>query len=379
MVIVLGIESTAHTFGVGIVKDKKVLVNIKDTYKTSLGGIIPKEAASHHSEKKYEVYQKALNEAKITEDEIDALAFSQGPGLAPCLLEGMKFVKELSKKLKKVIIPVNHCIAHLEIGKIVHSKDPILLYTSGANTQIIAYASGRYRIFGETLDIGVGNFIDNFARYLGIGFPGGPKIEKLASEGKNYVELPYKLKGMDVALSVQQTSDGGYIIAGYTRSFGEGEADFWIIKTDENGNKEWDKTFGGPNIEVAHSIQQTIDGGYIIAGYSCVPRTHIQDILSSLILSMSCAPTANTPLIPTTDTSIMDDETPDACLVQVAPSGLVRIVPASPTIIKLVPSHRTRLKFAAVLDDTGDHVVPESMLRCIIPPLPQITTVLAGP
>ncbi|MFH1503450.1 MAG: UGMP family protein, partial [Candidatus Diapherotrites archaeon] len=96
---------------------------------------------------------------------------------------------------------VNHCVAHLEIGKLTGAKDPVMIYASGANTQVIAYAAGKYRVFGETLDIGVGNFIDNFARYAGIGFPGGPAIEKLASESKRYIELPYKVKGMDIALS----------------------------------------------------------------------------------------------------------------------------------------------------------------------------------
>lgn len=201
MTIVLGIESTAHTFGVGIVRDGKILANVKDAYTTKSGGIIPLEAAKHHKEKAEGLYKKALEEAGIKENEIDAIAFSQGPGLAPCLIEGMKFVKELSLKLKKPVVPVNHCISHLEVGRITGSEDPVMLYASGANTQIIAYSSGKYRIFGETLDIGVGNFIDNFARYLGIGFPGGPKIQKLAESGKNYVELPYTIKGMDIALS----------------------------------------------------------------------------------------------------------------------------------------------------------------------------------
>jgi N6-L-threonylcarbamoyladenine synthase len=98
------------------------------------------------------------------------------------------------------IIPVNHCVAHLEIGRVTGAKDPVLLYASGANTQIIAYAAGKYRIFGETLDVGIGNFIDTFARYAGIGFPGGPKIQELAKNGK-YIELPYSVKGMDVAFS----------------------------------------------------------------------------------------------------------------------------------------------------------------------------------
>jgi len=218
MTIILGIESTAHTFGVGIVKNEKILSNVKRTYTTEKGGIIPLEAAKHHQQNKNEIYFEALEIANIKEKEIDAIAFSQGPGLAPCLLEGMSFAKELSKKLNKPLVPVNHCIAHLEIGKLTKARDPVMLYASGANTQIIAYEAGKYRIFGETLDIGVGNFIDTFARYAGIGFPGGPAIEKLALESKapqvypeksfskistrgNYIELPYKVKGMDIALS----------------------------------------------------------------------------------------------------------------------------------------------------------------------------------
>jgi len=201
MSIILGIESTAHTFGIGIVSNGKILANVKRSYTTEKGGIIPVEAAKHHFENKNEIYFEALAKSGIKEEEINAIAFSQGPGLAPCLLEGMKFVKELSKKLKKRIVPVNHCIAHLEIGRITGAKDPVMLYASGANTQVIAYEAGKYRIFGETLDIGVGNFIDNFARCAGIGFPGGPTIQKLADKGSKYVEIPYKVKGMDVAFS----------------------------------------------------------------------------------------------------------------------------------------------------------------------------------
>ncbi|GIU68723.1 MAG: protein kinase [Candidatus Pacearchaeota archaeon] len=199
--ITLGIESTAHTFGVGVVKNGKIISNVKNSYITEKGGIIPIEAANHHRNVKEEVYYKALNEAKISEKEIDIISISQGPGLAPCLLVGMNFVKDLSKKLKKPVVPVNHCIAHLEIGRLTGSKDPLMLYVSGANTQVIAYASGKFRIFGETLDMGVGNFIDSFARYVGIGFPGGPKIEELAKKGKSYIELPYSVKGMDISLS----------------------------------------------------------------------------------------------------------------------------------------------------------------------------------
>jgi len=205
MTIILGIESTAHTFGIGVVKSGKILANVREMYTTKSGGIIPMESAKHHKVVARQVYKRALEDAKINEKDIDAIAFSNAPGLAPCLIEGMKFAKELAKKLKVKLISVNHCIAHLEIGRTTGAVDPVMLYVSGANTQIIAYEAGKYRIFGETLDLGVGNFIDTVARFLGLGFPGGPKIEQLAKSGK-YIKLPYSVKGMDIALSGIQTN-----------------------------------------------------------------------------------------------------------------------------------------------------------------------------
>jgi len=205
MVTILGIESTAHTFGIGIVRDGKILANQKDMYTTTSGGIIPTESAKHHEAIKETIFAKALEEAKISEKDIDAIAFSQGPGLAPCLIVGKNFAKELSKKLDKPIVGVNHCVAHLEISRSVGAKDPVLLYVSGANTQVIAYEAGKYRVFGETLDLGVGNFIDTVARFMGEGFPGGPKIQQLAEKSHNYIELPYKVKGMDITLAGIQT------------------------------------------------------------------------------------------------------------------------------------------------------------------------------
>ena len=203
--MIVGIESTAHTFGIGVVKNGKILANVRNAYTTESGGIIPFEAAKHHREISDEVLAKALVDAGISLKDVEGIAFSQGPGLAPCLKFGMEFAKKLAKENSIPLIPVNHCVAHLEIGKITGAKDPVLLYASGANTQIIAYAGGKYRIFGETLDNGVGNFIDGFARYLGLGFPGGPKIAELAEKGKNYIELPYAIKGMDVSFSGIQT------------------------------------------------------------------------------------------------------------------------------------------------------------------------------
>jgi N6-L-threonylcarbamoyladenine synthase len=199
--VIIGIESTAHTFGIGIVKKGVILSNVKRTYTTKKGGIIPMDAAKHHKDCCSDIYLEALKKAKVKEENIKAVCFSAGPGLAPCLIEGMKFAKFLCKKLHVPIVCVNHCVAHLEVGRITGAYNPVMLYTSGANTQVIAFESGKYRIFGETLDIGVGNFIDNFARFMGLGFPGGPAISKLAQKSNEYIELPYKVKGMDITLS----------------------------------------------------------------------------------------------------------------------------------------------------------------------------------
>ena len=200
--ISLGIESTAHTFGIGIVDDKgRVLANAKDMYKTEKGGILPTEAKEHHLRLKNEILERALKEAKLRIEDMDIISFSQGPGLPPCLVVGKNFAKELALKHKKPLIGVNHLIAHLEIGKVLtKTKDPVFILATGANTQIIAFEGGKYRVFGECLSIAVGNALDKFGRNIGLGFPAGPKIEELAKKGK-YVELPYVVKGMDVEFS----------------------------------------------------------------------------------------------------------------------------------------------------------------------------------
>jgi len=207
--LVLGLEGTAHTFGVGIVDDKgNVLANARDMYKPTAGGIHPTEAGKHHSDVAENVLQRALDDAKIDWNNIDFIAFSAGPGLAPCLRATLEFAQELAKKHDKSLLPVNHCVAHVEIGRqFTGATDPIVLYVSGGNTQVIGYAAGKYRVFGETLDIAIGNAIDTFIREAGGGFPGGPIMEKLAADarakkGENaYIELPYVVKGMDLSFS----------------------------------------------------------------------------------------------------------------------------------------------------------------------------------
>lgn len=200
--ICLGIESTAHTFGIGIVDDKKILANEKSVYIPKKGfGIIPKEAAEHHSDNALEVLARALEKSKLKMNDVDLIAFSCGPGLPQCLRIGAVFARTLSLKYDKPLVPVNHPLAHIEIGKLTtESIDPVVLYLSGGNTQVIAFTGGRYRIFGETQDIPIGNALDNLARGLNLEMPGGPKIEELAKDGR-YVELPYVVKGMDLSFS----------------------------------------------------------------------------------------------------------------------------------------------------------------------------------
>jgi len=196
----LGIESTAHTFGVSVVEDTgKILSNEKDVFTTESGGMIPKEVAEHHRKVCDTVLKNALEKAKVTLKDIGLISYSRGPGLSPSLIVGKNFAKKLSDENKIPIIGVDHCVAHLTIGSLTtEAKDPVYIYVSGVNTQVIALAGGKFRIFGETLDVGLGNALDKFGREAGLGFPAGPKIEELAKKGK-YIELPYAVKGMDVS------------------------------------------------------------------------------------------------------------------------------------------------------------------------------------
>ena len=201
--ITLGIEGTAHTLGVGIVdSERKVLANVLDMYRPPEGGLHPREAANHHADVVTPLILKALEDAKVSMKEIDVISFSKGPGLGPCLRVAATAARSLSLLLNRPIIGVNHCVAHVEIGRATTGcKDPALLYASGGNTQIIAFANGKYRIFGETLDVGIGNMLDKLGRELGLGYYAGPTIEKLAKEGDKLLELPYSVKGMDISFS----------------------------------------------------------------------------------------------------------------------------------------------------------------------------------
>ncbi len=199
--ISLGIEGTAWNLSVGVVNEEEVILLESDPYKPETGGIHPREAAQHHSERIGPLLKKVFLKLKEKNLDIDVIAFSQGPGMGPCLRVVATAARVLALKLKKPLVGVNHCLAHVEVGRwVCKVKNPVTLYVSGGNSQIIA-RKRNYRVFGETLDIGVGNAIDKLARYMGLKHPGGPRIEKLAKRGSKYYELPYVVKGMDFSFS----------------------------------------------------------------------------------------------------------------------------------------------------------------------------------
>jgi N6-L-threonylcarbamoyladenine synthase len=201
----LGIEGTAWSLSVAVVDEENVTILKSKPYLPKEGGIHPREASQHHSEHIGKILTVIFS--NIKPNEIDLVAFSQGPGMGPCLRVVATTARAIALKLKKPLVGVNHCLAHLEVGRWkTEAKNPVTLYVSGGNSQVIARRGSRYRIFGETLDIGIGNAVDKLARYMGLKHPGGPKLEELAKAGMRYHELPYVVKGMDFSFSGMVTA-----------------------------------------------------------------------------------------------------------------------------------------------------------------------------
>ena len=202
----LGIEGSANKIGVGVVdQNGAVLSNIRETYITPPGtGFLPRETAIHHSQYVLQLVQRALQEAGVTPADIDIISYTKGPGMGGPLSVGCTVAKTLSLLWSKPLVGVNHCVGHIEMGRVVtRSENPVVLYVSGGNTQVIAYADHRYRIFGETIDIAVGNCLDRVARLLGISNDPAPgyNIEQKAKKGRVYIRLPYIVKGMDMSFA----------------------------------------------------------------------------------------------------------------------------------------------------------------------------------
>ena len=222
---VLGIEGTAWAASAAVYEVASDEVTIEsDPYQPDSGGIHPREAAEHMSEAVPSVVETALatareqaaaDDARGPEDPpIDAVAFSRGPGLGPCLRIVGTAARAVAQQFGVPLVGVNHMVAHLEVGRNRSGFDaPVCLNASGANAHVLAYRNGRYRVLGETMDTGVGNALDKFTRHVGWSHPGGPKVESHAKEGE-YVDLPYVVKGMDFSFSgimsaAKQASDEG--------------------------------------------------------------------------------------------------------------------------------------------------------------------------
>lgn len=175
----------------------------------------PHDLAEHHSSVAREVLEDALSSAGISINDVSIIGYSRGPGIGQALIVGAFVARTLSLKLNKPLIGVNHPIAHVEIGRIATgSRDPVILYVSGGNTQVITHNGRRYVVLGETLDIGLGNAQDRLGRELGLPFPPGPIMDSI--EG-NWVELPYTVKGMDLSFSGLLTEAIRKLRAGYRK------------------------------------------------------------------------------------------------------------------------------------------------------------------
>ncbi|VDO12407.1 unnamed protein product [Rodentolepis nana] len=204
-VTILGMEGSANKLGIGVIRDGKVLSNPRLTYVTPPGlGFKPTETAIHHRNHVVKLARRSLLEANIKPDDLDAIAYTKGPGMGGPLQVVAIVARVLAQLWNKPLIGVNHCVAHIEMGRLVTgAQSPIVLYVSGGNSQVIAYSGGRYRIFGETLDIALGNCLDRFARVINLSNDPSPgyNIEQAAKKGIKFYELPYAVKGMDVSFA----------------------------------------------------------------------------------------------------------------------------------------------------------------------------------
>jgi len=206
----LGIESTAHTFGCSVIqfdlneKTGEILSDIRSSYKAPMGsGIHPREASRHHLDKAPNVLRDALKKASLKAKELDLISYSAGPGLGPCLRVGAVIARAISSFYNISILPVNHALGHIELGiMLTKCSDPLVLLVSGGHTMILSFSNKRWRIFGETLDITIGQLFDQFGRYIGLASPCGNIIEEYAHQSsKQYLILPYIVKGNDVSFS----------------------------------------------------------------------------------------------------------------------------------------------------------------------------------
>ncbi|KAI0021947.1 glycoprotein endopeptidase KAE1 [Xylariomycetidae sp. FL0641] len=218
--LALGCEGSANKLGIGVIAHdtetgaSEILSNVRDTFVSPPGtGFLPKDTAKHHRAQFVRVARAALRAAGAAPADLACVCYTRGPGMGAPLQAVAVAARALALLWAKPLVGVNHCVGHIEMGRaITGAADPVVLYVSGGNTQVIAYAERRYRIFGETLDIAVGNCLDRFARALAISNDPAPgyNIEQLAKqhlraapagERETLLDLPYAVKGMDCSFS----------------------------------------------------------------------------------------------------------------------------------------------------------------------------------
>lgn len=215
-IITLGIEGSANKLGIGIIDNHgKVYANLRDTYNPPTGqGFLPKQTAEHHKDAMINLILEALKVANLSISDINLIAYTKGPGIHQPLHICALTARMLAQMWNVPIIGVNHCIAHIEMGRLITgANNPTVLYASGGNTQIISFSEGQYRIFGETTDIAVGNMLDRLARDLGLPNDPAPgyNIEQAAKKGTKLLDMPYTVAGMDLSLSGMLSSAQSYV------------------------------------------------------------------------------------------------------------------------------------------------------------------------
>ena len=197
-IIVLGIESSCDETSVAVVKNgREVLSNVIDTQikiHEQYGGVVPEIASRNHIEAISRVAKQALKDANVEFKNIDVIAPTYGPGLVGALLVGLSYARGLAFSLNKPLVGVNHLEGHIAANYITHKdlKPPFLcMLTSGGNTQIVFVKDYcDMEVLGKTRDDAIGEAFDKVARVVGLGYPGGPKVDKLAQEGKPVYDLP---------------------------------------------------------------------------------------------------------------------------------------------------------------------------------------------
>ena len=214
-IITLGIESSCDETSVAVVKNgREVLSNVINSQikiHEKFGGVVPEIASRNHVEAISFVTKQALEEAKVEFSDIDHIACTYGPGLVGALLVGVSYAKGLSYALNKPLTATNHIEGHIAANYITHKdlKPPFLcLIISGGHTHLVHIKDyNDFEILGRTRDDAVGEAFDKVARVIGLGYPGGPKVDKLAKEGVTNIELPKThIEGLDFSFSGIKTA-----------------------------------------------------------------------------------------------------------------------------------------------------------------------------